>query len=127
MQLLIHCERTWSYLARWLNIVRKLVSLYRNVKSPFHFPSKLWYLLALVSLPAFVALPMSSLCMELGDGFIKTMEHPTVIGHNYTTFNNRFFRALFDPQRGEDGHSASSCVSRAPGSSTLMLLSTGTT
>lgn len=54
-------------------------------------PSRLWGTLAGLSMMAFLALPLSGLVMELGDGYgFQEGGHPLVTGRDYTTLNQRW-------------------------------------
>jgi len=99
MQFLMHSDRTWSSPGGWLNIGRKLLFLWRNKSTTtVQLPSKLWFWLELTSLSAFIALPISGLYMELGDGFARTSED-SFIGFNETSFFERNFTAMMDNAR----------------------------
>ncbi|RPA71456.1 hypothetical protein BJ508DRAFT_419911 [Ascobolus immersus RN42] len=90
LQLLMHCDTSWSGPGGWMKIVRKwshLVGLGRKERS---HPSRLWMLLACLTAMVFVAFPLSGLTMELSDGY-KIIEgyHPITTGRDYWTLNQR--------------------------------------
>ena len=88
MKLLMHCESAWSGPGGWFKCGKAL--LWRR-KNP---AGRLWYTLAILSFLPFIALPLSGLTMELGDGYVKLDEGPAgqppmVIGHKWDDFNRR--------------------------------------
>lgn len=95
MQLLMHGDSSWSGPGGWWKLHRPLVGIFRlsrRVKKGQNGvgrdavpkPSALWGLLAFLSLLAFVALPLSGLTMELGDGYgFHGKDHPLATGRDY--------------------------------------------
>ncbi|KFY24630.1 hypothetical protein V491_02065, partial [Pseudogymnoascus sp. VKM F-3775] len=73
---LMHSNTTWGGPAGWWK------AIYHR---EFH---RLWCLLALLSILPFIAFPLSGLVIELGDGHIRTSEHPSVAGRNASTYND---------------------------------------
>ncbi|KFY07867.1 hypothetical protein V492_06751 [Pseudogymnoascus sp. VKM F-4246] len=73
---LMHSGTTWSGPSGWLK------AIYHR---EFH---RLWCLLAFISILPFIAFPLSGLVFEIGDGYVRTLEQPFVIGRNTTTYNN---------------------------------------
>ncbi|KAI1144630.1 hypothetical protein F5Y05DRAFT_33620 [Hypoxylon sp. FL0543] len=74
--LMMHSESSWSGPDGWLNLQKRL-------------NHRLWYLLAFLSLLAYVAFPLSGLSFETADGYVPLMTHPLVIGHTWEDFNRR--------------------------------------
>lgn len=74
---LMHANTTWSSPSGWCK------AIYHR---EFH---RLWSLLMLVFILPFIAFPLSGLVFDIGDGYIKTSEHPFVAGRNTTTYNNQ--------------------------------------
>ncbi|KAK2810506.1 hypothetical protein FQN50_002995 [Emmonsiellopsis sp. PD_5] len=93
MVLMMHSGATWSGPGGWLKV---LSQLYSSRKSPA--TGRLWYTLAFLSLMPSLALPLSGLCMEVRDGYVRLKSRPMVIGHNFTTFNQRSYSQTW--QRG---------------------------
>ncbi|PGH12424.1 hypothetical protein AJ80_06731 [Polytolypa hystricis UAMH7299] len=83
MALMLHSGSTWSGPGGWLKVFKIVVFKRRFVAY------KLWFLLATLSLLAFVALPLSGLGMELSDGFIGSLPNAMVIGRTFDNFNMR--------------------------------------
>ncbi|KAI9162989.1 hypothetical protein HJFPF1_04584 [Paramyrothecium foliicola] len=72
--LLMHSDATWSSPSGWL-------------KALWHRDfSRLWGLLAFLSVLPFIAFPLSGLVFEITDGYISTSSHPLVIGRNTSTW-----------------------------------------
>ncbi|KAK3376273.1 hypothetical protein B0T24DRAFT_665270 [Lasiosphaeria ovina] len=90
MQLMMHCEGSWSGPGGWLAVTRQLLLLWRRRDRPTQWPSNLWMLLAGLSALPYLALPLSGLCMELGDGFVDS-DGPAaaVMGRNHGDFESR--------------------------------------
>lgn len=76
--------QTWSGPSGWINVA--LVS----IRSRFNIrPSSTWFVLATVSLLAFIALPLSGLTLELNEGFrpgIAGIDRAELVGQNRNTF-----------------------------------------
>ncbi|RPA86948.1 hypothetical protein BJ508DRAFT_204003 [Ascobolus immersus RN42] len=91
LQLLMHCDGNWAGLGGWLRISRKVLHL-RNVT-----PSKLWWILAILSGTVLVALPLSGLTMELSQGYVLQEEvNPIITGRDYWTLNQRLYMKLIE-------------------------------
>lgn len=90
IQLLIHCDNTWSGLGGWLKVGKKIIMLWRKRRVQIQMPSTLWVILASVSWVTFIVVPISRLYMEVGDGFIWTSGNPIAVGRDYLTFSQRF-------------------------------------
>ncbi|KAI9767516.1 MAG: hypothetical protein M1839_004476 [Geoglossum umbratile] len=84
----MHSDHTWSGPGGWLKTARKLGVGAKHPETIW--PSRLWWLLALLSSLVFVALPLSGLTMELGSGFLSSTAHPSVVGYGYDNFNRRY-------------------------------------
>src|SRR5690606_656164 len=77
LQLLMHCDTTWAGPGGWLKILRKWAHLVGLKHEGRANPSKLWMVLASLTAMVFVALPLSGLTMEIGDGYhYKDQLHP---------------------------------------------------
>ncbi|KAK2743616.1 hypothetical protein FQN55_007214 [Onygenales sp. PD_40] len=89
MAILMHCGASWSGPGGWFKAVK---GVFRRERRVAH---RLWFTLAFLSLLASVALPLSGLSFELGDGYVKTGEPPMVVGRTWEDFNLRVaFEAL---------------------------------
>ncbi|KFZ03946.1 hypothetical protein V502_10534 [Pseudogymnoascus sp. VKM F-4520 (FW-2644)] len=88
---LMHADATWSNPSGW-------------GKAVYHREFyRLWSLLTLLSVLPFVAFPLSGLVFEIGDGYIKTSEHPIMTGRNPTTYNNVAISPLRTPDAWKMG------------------------
>ncbi|KAK3369447.1 hypothetical protein B0T24DRAFT_360757 [Lasiosphaeria ovina] len=106
MQLMMHCEGSWSGPGGWLAVTRQLLLLWRRRDRPTQWPSKLWMLLASLSALPYLALPLSGLCMELGDGFVDSDGPPAaVIGRNNSDFESRIDDAMIKQATERRTHS----------------------
>jgi hypothetical protein len=82
MTLMMHSGSTWSGASGWFKSL--LTFALRRKEGRVGL---LWSLLAFLSAMSFIALPLSGLSMELGEGYIESGEPPMMIGRNFTTFN----------------------------------------
>ncbi|ODH46278.1 hypothetical protein GX48_07620 [Paracoccidioides brasiliensis] len=98
LQLMMHADRTWSGPTGWWKITQKVMFLSRRRTASKqdgggHFPSILWYILLVLSALPLIALPISGLCMEVGDGYIQntgmTSKKAEVLGRNVENFDSR--------------------------------------
>lgn len=76
--LLMHSENSWSSPSGWWKGIRGMWTM-RKENQPC-FTRALWFLLAFLSLISFVAIPLSGLCIELSDGYVRSSHPATVIG-----------------------------------------------
>ncbi|KAI2632661.1 hypothetical protein GGS26DRAFT_582303 [Hypomontagnella submonticulosa] len=81
--LLMHSESLWSGPDGWWECLSRLV---RPQKRLVH---RLWLLLAILSLFAFVAVPLSGLSFEMADGYVPLSDPPIMIGRTWENFNRR--------------------------------------
>ncbi|KAK2746128.1 hypothetical protein FQN55_005757 [Onygenales sp. PD_40] len=86
MVLMMHSGATWSGPGGWLKVSSQLYSSRKSLAT-----GRLWYTLAFLSLMPSLALPLSGLCMEVRDGYVRLRSRPMVIGHNFETFNQRSY------------------------------------
>lgn len=82
MVLLMHSGSTWSGPTGWMKCIKMLLRRKRITQ-------RLWFALAFISILPFAAMPLSGLTMELADGYIKTQDHPEVLGRNLENFWDR--------------------------------------
>lgn len=73
-----YSHNAWSSPSGWIRVIR-----YAQF-------SRLWSLLAVVTILPYVGIPLSGLVFELTDGFIHISDTPSVRGRNITTFNERY-------------------------------------
>jgi hypothetical protein len=88
MRVMMHGDHSWSGPGGWFRTTKSLVNI-RSKKSSTPWPSGLWLILAFLTLLVFLALPISGLVMNLGSGYMKSVNSPTVIGFSYDSFNVR--------------------------------------
>ncbi|KAK5728157.1 hypothetical protein LTR17_012166 [Elasticomyces elasticus] len=88
--LMVHGEHAWSGIDGWIDAVKSLFGKNRRSRRP----NRLWWVLASITALLFLALPLTGLTMELKDGYRKTSTAPSVLGQNWTTFNQRSGPAL---------------------------------
>lgn len=89
MQLMAHCEHSWSGPAGWIALAKSAILYWTRKQQNTAWPSKTWSCLALLSVSAFVAIPISGLCMEPSDGYVLSDEQAYVVGKTYDNFNVR--------------------------------------
>ncbi|RPA79694.1 hypothetical protein BJ508DRAFT_139605 [Ascobolus immersus RN42] len=113
MKLMMHGNSSWAGPGGWIKLFREIVysaggllkfvknlSVYKNAQERNVFPSRLWFILASLSLFVFASLPLSGLTMELGEGYIlKKGLYPVVTGRDYWTFNLRTYTSLIRDSR----------------------------
>ncbi|KAM7214556.1 UbiA prenyltransferase family domain containing protein [Rhypophila decipiens] len=91
--LLLHGDKSWSSPGGWLRYVKLLFSRSRKrggeKGSRARVHDKLSLLLALLSILAFVALPLSGLSLETSDGFLYSKDAPMMICRTRELFNER--------------------------------------
>ncbi|EGE83598.1 hypothetical protein, variant 1 [Blastomyces gilchristii SLH14081] len=103
LQLMMHADRTWSGPSGWLKILRKSLFLWKadgrsSQNTRGHAPSRLWFVLLFLSALPLVALPISGLCMESGDGYIFRKSGPSnqvVLGRNQANFDLRELFSIY--------------------------------
>jgi hypothetical protein len=76
-------EHSWSGPSGWIKGPKALRFGQRGITSG------MWYLLAFLSLLPFVALPLSGLCLELSEGYVRSSDTATVVGQKWEDFNRR--------------------------------------
>jgi len=86
MLVMMHGEHSWGGPGGWMKTAR---NLFRFRSGREKAPTKLWILLSMLSLLVFIALPLSGLVMNIGDGFVRSNENPLVTGFEYDNFNIR--------------------------------------
>ncbi|RPA82058.1 hypothetical protein BJ508DRAFT_414322 [Ascobolus immersus RN42] len=123
LELLMHCDISWAGPGGWWRTARNVIQrsqeelrrrfskiwgsvlavlgLRTRIKEEkgretIEMPSLLWWALMLISMLAFIALPLSGLTMELGDGYQLSDRNPVVSGRDYWTFNQRLAKNNID-------------------------------
>jgi hypothetical protein len=86
MLVMMHGEHSWGGPGGWMKTARNLLRFRSGRETA---PTKLWILLSILSLLVFIALPLSGLVMNIGDGFVKSKQNPLVTGFEYDNFNVR--------------------------------------
>jgi hypothetical protein len=76
-------EHSWSGPSGWIKGPKALRFGQKGITSG------MWCLLAFLSLLPFVALPLSGLCLELSEGYVRSSATATVIGQKWEDFNRR--------------------------------------
>ncbi|KAK2732327.1 hypothetical protein FQN55_004269 [Onygenales sp. PD_40] len=113
MQLMMHADRTWTGPGGWFKVIQKVRFLRRGSSSDQQlqdrFPSGIWFVLLALSALPMIALPLSGLCLEVGDGYVSQTSSPSrveVLGQNQSVFDARDSRPLIDEARARWATSA---------------------
>jgi hypothetical protein len=85
LHIMIHGEHSWNGIDGWINAIKSIVGKRRRTTTP----TKLWWVLALLTALLFVGLPLTGLTMELRDGFRISSDITEVVGQRWETFNQR--------------------------------------
>jgi hypothetical protein len=95
-------EHSWSGPSGWIKRSRTLRWGHNRVSS------RLWYSFAFLSLLPYVALPLSGLCLEQSEGYVRSSAIARVIGHKWEDFNRRQEKYYYSgaAQRWETGSPA---------------------
>ncbi|KAK2791462.1 hypothetical protein FQN53_002571 [Emmonsiellopsis sp. PD_33] len=103
MQLMMHADRTWTGPGGWFKVIQKVRFLRRASSSgqqlQDRFPSGIWFILLALSALPMIALPLSGLCLEVGDGYVSQTSGPSrveVLGRNQSVFDARAREPLID-------------------------------
>ncbi|KAH7369687.1 hypothetical protein BKA65DRAFT_3394 [Rhexocercosporidium sp. MPI-PUGE-AT-0058] len=83
--IMMYGDHTWSGIGGWINALKTLIL--RRWRS--ELPTKLWTVLAAVTLFLFTGLPLTGLTMELNNGYVASRSLPDVAGQRWETFNQR--------------------------------------
>ncbi|KAK2807014.1 hypothetical protein FQN50_005588 [Emmonsiellopsis sp. PD_5] len=96
MQLMMHADRTWTGPGGWFKVIQKVRFLRRGSSSgqqlQDRIPSGIWFILLVLSALPMIALPLSGLCLEVGDGYVWQTSGPSrveVLGQNQSVFDAR--------------------------------------
>lgn len=95
-----HLEHSWARPDGWLSVMGRLLFTGRTKiskqQSTTRRPSKLWTLLAAISLLGFFAMPLSGLAMNFDAGYYASEnDQPLMIGFNNGSWNARFKSAVW--------------------------------
>ncbi|EEH05732.1 conserved hypothetical protein [Histoplasma capsulatum G186AR] len=83
MVILMHSSGSWAGPNGWLGSISRLLA------GRHPGTHRLWNLLAFISILGSIAIPLSGICMQLGDGYVNSDEHPMVSGRTRENFNSR--------------------------------------
>lgn len=83
--IMMHGEHSWSGMDGWMNAIQSVIGKRRRMTTP----TKLWWVLASLTVFLFVGFPLTGLTMELRDGFQISNSATEVIGQRWETFNQR--------------------------------------
>jgi hypothetical protein len=90
-----HADKSWSMLTGWLNVARSATILFARKHNDStgakqrHHPGLLWWVLALINLPLWIAVPLSGPSFNLGRTLSLSGEEVLIDGVNSTTFDMR--------------------------------------
>lgn len=95
-ELMWHADNNWANPLWWLRALRSsfwvlLIHIRHRSHASISMPGVLWVFLSLAHILIFVAIPLSGLSFEVGDGFAYSIEPARVYGPNASTFNGRRF------------------------------------
>ncbi|KKY25495.1 hypothetical protein UCRPC4_g01759 [Phaeomoniella chlamydospora] len=88
IQIADHEEHSWARPDGWFNMIKRVIFHRKN--QPSARPTKLWILLAVITLFGFFGLPLSGLTMNFGTGYYASKGNPLLVGFTKSNWNSRF-------------------------------------
>lgn len=97
-QLMDHGNHSWSGPSGWLHLMKNSIPPRVFLASgmslgsvrkhrPCVWPSKAWFILSLLGILPFLAIPLSGLAVQLRNEYIPSTSHPVVSGRTHENFN----------------------------------------